>query len=311
MATPLVISPASLPPLPPKAPVVLLDATFLFQPTPADRDPKLDFYARHLAGARFWSLKDVSEPDERFKLQFPSPERFAAAASAAGIEEDSWVIVYDSEGSFSAPRTVFTFLAFGHRRVSILDGGLPAALDAGFPLETGPVAPPTPTSYPVPTLQPGFVAPFPAVLDLAEHPSASARVVDARDRSRFAAGHMANSANVPWRELLRRVDRKGDAWEEWKVEGEDGTYSALPSPEDVDGKLVEALGAEGAAGVKDGSVTVTNSCGGGLSAAILWLSLRRDGIKSQLYDEVSHPQLPRSPQSWQGWTERQAPVEKS
>lgn len=118
-STKLVITPSLLPPLPPHpaSNVVILDATFLFQPTPADRDPKLEFYARHLAGARFWSLKDVSEPSDRFVLVFPSPERFAAAASAAGIDEDTWVIVYDSEGSFSAPRTVFTFLVRQARQI--------------------------------------------------------------------------------------------------------------------------------------------------------------------------------------------------
>lgn len=39
----------------------------------------------------------------------PNPERFAEFAGKHGILPESHVVVYDSNGVFSAPRTVFTF----------------------------------------------------------------------------------------------------------------------------------------------------------------------------------------------------------
>lgn len=39
----------------------------------------------------------------------PSPERFADACSRLGIDPKSHVVVYDTVGVFSSPRTAFTF----------------------------------------------------------------------------------------------------------------------------------------------------------------------------------------------------------
>lgn len=83
-------------------------------------------------------------------------------------------------------------------------------------------------------------------------------MLDARDPPVFAAGHIPHSANVPWKQLLRREQRNNSDWEEWKVEGEDGTYSTLPTPREVDVKLQEVLGVEKAIGIRQGSVAVTN-----------------------------------------------------
>ena len=41
---------------------------------------------------------------------------FAAAADALDIRNDTAVIVYDTQGVFSAPRVWWTFKAFGHDR---------------------------------------------------------------------------------------------------------------------------------------------------------------------------------------------------
>lgn len=41
---------------------------------------------------------------------------FAAAADALGIDNDTAVVVYDTQGVFSAPRVWWTFKAFGHDR---------------------------------------------------------------------------------------------------------------------------------------------------------------------------------------------------
>ncbi|WVQ84967.1 hypothetical protein IAT38_007131 [Cryptococcus sp. DSM 104549] len=283
---PLILEPSDLPQLPSTS-LILLDATYLHLPSPPTRDPRSEYLQRRLPGARFWSLKDVSDPHELgFKLMFPSAERFAKQAGELGIEKDSWVVVYDTEGAFSAPRTVFTFLAYGHERVSLLNGGLPAAVDAGIELETGdPTHSTQPTSYPIPNLHLDWIASYADIRKTSTTPQASAErvIVDARNTSNFVAGHIPRSFSLPWRDLLVSVPRKREGV---RVTGEGDTYHRLPREGEVRQKLDEALGEEKAAGVWSGETKVINSCGGGLSAAILWLSLWRLGIHSELYDEV-------------------------
>lgn len=73
-----------------------------------------------------------------------------------GINEDDHVVLYDTVGVFSSPRGLFTFkgpsriseyspyrafvtdrLAFGHEKVSILNGGLPRWIEEGNDVEMG------------------------------------------------------------------------------------------------------------------------------------------------------------------------------
>src|SRR5581483_2138646 len=66
---------------------------------------------------------------------------FAAAVAALGIGDDDRVVVYDAQGLVTAPRAWWTFRAFGHDDVAVLDGGLPKWRREGRPLATGPAAP--------------------------------------------------------------------------------------------------------------------------------------------------------------------------
>ena len=67
-------------------------------------------------------------------------------AGKLGINNDDHVVLYDTVGVFASPRGAFTFkgksgmnqltVAFGHEKVSILDGGLPRWVAEGYELET-------------------------------------------------------------------------------------------------------------------------------------------------------------------------------
>lgn len=109
---PLVIPPTS--PILADPNTIILDASWLYEPDPPTRNALDEFNAKRFPRARFWSLDDVSEPHPQgYVLMLPTPERFAAFAGAHGISKDSHVVVYDSDGVFSAPRTVFTFKVWG------------------------------------------------------------------------------------------------------------------------------------------------------------------------------------------------------
>ena len=115
---PLILTPVDLAVLlaQPGHRIVLLDATYLYKPDPPTRDAYAEYVQHRLPNARFWSLVEVSEPHPLgFKLMLPSSEGFAQYASSRGIEPEDHVVVYDTVGAFSSPRTVFTFLVcHGH-----------------------------------------------------------------------------------------------------------------------------------------------------------------------------------------------------
>lgn len=105
--------------------VVLFDSTAYAPDEPYDALEL--FKQRHLAGARFWNMEALAEPNaEGFLLMMPSPERFAKYTGSLGIAPETHVVrlrfravekltenvqvVYDQHGNNrDSPRTVMTF----------------------------------------------------------------------------------------------------------------------------------------------------------------------------------------------------------
>ncbi|GAA5852747.1 hypothetical protein JCM8547_002614 [Rhodosporidiobolus lusitaniae] len=271
---PLIVSPSDALSYPGRK--VILDATWLYdQPT---RSAHKEYLTRRLPGARWWDLEGVSEPGP-LTLMFPSPERFARFAGEAGIGKEDHVFVYDGEGVFSAPRTVFTFKQYG-QNVSLIDGGLPRAVAEGIELEKG--APPAfeKTDYPVPTVEPESVVDYSTVSSLISRDSFTRPEVllDARPISSYSEGHIPTSRNLDFPSLLAE-DPAG--------------FRRYRTKEDAKRYIVEVLGEETAEAVLRGERQVVNTCGGGLTAAIVWAQLQALGIDSKLYDE-----------SWSGYSLR-------
>jgi thiosulfate/3-mercaptopyruvate sulfurtransferase len=85
------------------------------------------YLAGHVPGAAFLDvdadLSDLSVPDAG-RHPLPSAERFAAAASRAGIGGDSLVVAYGTMGG--AERLWWLLRHFGHDRCAVLLGGIDA-----------------------------------------------------------------------------------------------------------------------------------------------------------------------------------------
>ena len=123
-----------------------------------------------------------------------------------GVNHDSAIVAYDKDGIFSSPRAWWMFRAMGHDQVAVLDGGLPAWIQAGY--ETTPtLAQPKGrgdfVSYP----QGGLFVDSKTVLHALNDPTVS--VIDARSVGRFKGqepeprpglrgGHMPNAVNIPY-----------------------------------------------------------------------------------------------------------------
>ncbi|MFD2134803.1 sulfurtransferase [Novosphingobium resinovorum] len=132
----------------------------------------------------------------------------AAWLRAQGLRKDQQVVAYDSNGGAWAARLWWLLRWLGHAPVAVLDGGKPAWVDAGLPLETG-----TPPRR-IGDFEPGaqlVPAPVTAAQVLTNIQTGAAQVLDARDPSRFAgtrnpldpvAGHIPGARNRFFRDNL-------------------------------------------------------------------------------------------------------------
>jgi thiosulfate/3-mercaptopyruvate sulfurtransferase len=244
------------------------------------RDARVEFEAAHVPGAVFFDIDAIADRSTTLPHMLPTAAEFAAAVGALGIGSDDRVVVYDVRGVVSAARVWWTFRAFGHDAVAVLDGGLRTWRAEGRPLQSGPVAPaPRPFTARRRRDLVRDLAAMRANLD-----SRAAQVLDARSAGRFAGtepepraglrgGHIPGSLNLPYETLYRS----------------DGT---LKRPDDL-GRAVAA------AGVDLGRPVVT-TCGSGVTASVLALALyllgRRDAA---VYDG-----------SWSEWgSQPDTPVE--
>jgi thiosulfate/3-mercaptopyruvate sulfurtransferase len=89
------------------------------------RDLRAEFEASHIPGAVLFNLDEISDPESELLMMLPPREQFSAQVSALGISNDDLVIVYDSQGVRTSPRSWWMFRVFGHDNVAVLDGGLP------------------------------------------------------------------------------------------------------------------------------------------------------------------------------------------
>jgi thiosulfate/3-mercaptopyruvate sulfurtransferase len=211
----------------------------------------------------------------------PTADAFGDAVGGLGVASGDRVVVYDTRGVVSAARVWWTFRAFGHDAVAVLDGGLPKWNAEGRALESGEAKPVRRVFRAAP--QPALVRDLAAMRDNLTTPRE--QVLDARSAGRFAAtepepraglrgGHIPGSLNLPSDTLVRA----------------DGT---LLSPADLR-KRFEAAGIQ-----FDRPVTTT--CGSGITASVLAFALHLLG----------HPRVAVYDGSWTEWGGRtDTPVER-
>jgi thiosulfate/3-mercaptopyruvate sulfurtransferase len=228
--------------------------------------PKDDYLKAHIPGAVFFDVDAVSDHDNPLPHMFPGAEQFGRDVGALGIGNGDMVVIYDSGGWVAGPRAWWMFLAYGHRQVRVLDGGLKKWRAEARTVESGAVTPKPAT----------FKAAFDAKRVrsmqqmVANVASKAEQVIDARASDRFEgrvaeprpglrSGHIPGSRNVPYNKLFE---------------------AATGAMKQVD----ELRAAFSGAGVKLDAPIVT-SCGSGVSAAVLTLALYRLGVENPaLYD---------------------------
>jgi thiosulfate/3-mercaptopyruvate sulfurtransferase len=229
------------------------------------RDPRQEFEEAHIPGAAFFDIDGIADRASSLPHMLPRAAQFARQVGALGISNADLVVVYDARGVVSAARVWWTFRAFGHDRVAVLDGGLRKWRAEGRPVESGAASP----------ARRRFTARrrLALVRDLGQMrrnmQSRREQTLDARSRGRFdgtepepraglRGGHIPGSLNLPY-DMLYRPD------------------ATLLSPAGLRRAFV-------AAGVDLGK-SVAATCGSGITAAVLALGLHLTGHKKvAVYD---------------------------
>jgi thiosulfate/3-mercaptopyruvate sulfurtransferase len=185
----------------------VVDATY-YLPVQG-KNARAEYEARHIPGAVFFDIDEIADTSVPLPHMLPSPEKFAARMRKLGLGDGNKIVIYDAYGMMSAARVWWTFRAFGHRDVAVLDGGLPKWIAEGRPVEDG---------LPHPRER-HLTARFNNLMVRdkeqvrANIASKREQLVDARSAARFQgaepepwpgrrSGHIPGSFNVPYTDLL-------------------------------------------------------------------------------------------------------------
>ena len=216
-----------------------------------------EYLEGHIPGAAYVELDTAlaAPPGAGGRHPLPSAQVFGDAMRCAGVSGSRPVVVYDAGNSVAAARGWWLLRYFGHRDVSVLDGGFAGWRAAGLPIERE-----------VPKVQPGDFEPNAGGMPL----------LDASGAARLAAGDgVLLDARAP--ERFRGESEPIDA-----VAGHIPGAVNLPSPSLVDatGHFLDPVALRlrfEAAGVGEG-VKVGAYCGSGITAAHEVLALEVAGF---------------------------------
>ncbi|WP_432720831.1 sulfurtransferase [Jeongeupia wiesaeckerbachi] len=231
------------------------------------------YASSHIPGAVFAHLDlDLSGPKtgRNGRHPLPTPEALARWAGSVGIGAQTHVVAYDASGGMFAARLWWLLRWLGHERVSVLDGGWQAWLDAGLPVSVEP-------AQPVAEVYPRQV-PSAATVDVdqvrANLTAAAFLVVDARSPDRYrglgetidpVGGHIPGASN---RFFQHNLDANG----------------RFKSPDQLRDEWRDVIGARSAA-------DIVCQCGSGVTACHNLLALELAGLSgAKLY-----------PGSWSEW----------
>lgn len=243
------------------------------------------YAAGHLEGALFVDLEKQlanvpADASKGGRHPLPDLTQFAQVLTQLGIGPDTHVVVYDDKnGGNAAARFWWMLKAIGHENVQVLDGGLDAAVKAGFPVSSGEETPTTPEKT-YETLQ--WMLPLSDINEVEKVANdADYLVIDVRDKDRFdgkvepidlIAGHIPGAANIPF---TSNLDANG----------------FFLSPAELKEKYTEALNG------RDAQHVIVH-CGSGVTACHTLLAMA--------YAEMEIPKLYVG--SWSEWSRTDRPM---
>ncbi len=240
--------------------VLVLDATYTSTiPGSPPRDPRAEFEAQHIAGARFLDLDTLVDAESPLPSTMPAPEAVAERLRALGADSGTQIVLYDNGPHHTACRAWWVLRLAG-AEVALLDGGMAKWKAEGRPLAQG-----------IQVATAGDFAAQPAKAEartLDQMRTTDEQITDARSAARFsgaepdprpgcAAGHMPGARNIPYARFFNP----------------DGTWR---SPEAIRAVFEDS-------GIDLARPLVT-TCGSGITAAVLVFGAHLAGNEAALYD---------------------------
>lgn len=123
---------------------------------------------------------------------------FSKLVQSLGVNRDSIVVVYDSK--YDATRLWWAFTYYGKNNVRVLDGGVKAWRDAGYPVDLLAPEKARPGNFSAAVSRPGLRVDTPDILKLKQ--STKAQLWDNRDRKEYCGDELKKGAlragRIPW-----------------------------------------------------------------------------------------------------------------
>ncbi|MDP9866397.1 MULTISPECIES: sulfurtransferase [Streptosporangium] len=209
-------------------------------------------------GAVYLGFDATQAPGPQPPGRAAHPATLAAALADLGVGTDTTLVAYDDNHQFTAARLVWLMRAHGFERSFRLDGGWPAWLRSGGPVETGPTSRRLCVTHPPLLSQTGSA--IAGLNDLLAHQAGGLPIADCRRDSSWAEQPqlIPGATRLPMRMLVNS--------------------SGLHHPP----SRIRSLAA--AAGI-DVNTPVIAYCGAAISAPAVWLALRAAGVTGvRVYD---------------------------
>lgn len=181
-------------------------------------NPKEEYLKKHLENSVFVDLNsdlaEIDNPKNGGRHPLPTFEDFIKTLGKLGIDKDSHVVIYDDKnGANAAARFWWMLRAVGHKKVQVLNGGLPVAQNQNYPLSS--VEEYYPETKYISDYQ-DWQLPQVWIDDVKKASEDSdSMIVDVRESQRFdgimepidlVAGHIPNAHNFPF---IDNLDEKG------------------------------------------------------------------------------------------------------
>ncbi|MEH7885833.1 sulfurtransferase [Bacillus sp. JJ1609] len=166
----------------------------------------------HIPGAVYFDLeKDLSGAVETHGGRHPLPkqDQLKRKLEESGISNDTILIAYDSKEGAYASRFWWLLKYVGHEKVYILNGGIEAWKNAGYPVDHE--IPKYDKAVFVISLNKDLLASYEEVKDIVLNRDRDNVLIDSREQKRYLgieepidriAGHIPTAINKPWMEGL-------------------------------------------------------------------------------------------------------------
>ena len=225
---------------------------------------KKEYLKEHIPGSYFFDIDKISDMKSNLPHMLPSSKMFEKKIGHMGIKNNSIIITYSKPNLMGASRVWWMFKYFGHNKIAVLNGNVQKWKRENKPLTN---------KLPNEKNQKYITSPDKTWLTTYSEIKKNIKntkflVVDARNKNRFKGieneprkglkkGHIPNSKNIFWGQMITKH----------------GTLIKKNKIKEKFSKLIK---------YKD---KISFSCGSGISASVLSLSLYHVlDIKGSVYD---------------------------